>query len=72
MGFLTLRNDYGNNMIICPLSLSLFFLAANPRRCEMGEDFSKCFRDNLGWREWTFSAPFSYSAMSCGSRMRGN
>lgn len=44
---LTSRNDYGNNMIICLLSLSSFFLTANPRCCEMGEDFSKCFRDNL-------------------------
>lgn len=44
---LTLRNDYGNNMIICLLSLSSFFLTANPCCCEMGEDFSKCFRDNL-------------------------
>lgn len=38
---LTLRNDYGNNMIICLLSLSSFFLTANPRCCEMGEDFSE-------------------------------
>lgn len=58
---LTLRNDYGNNMIICPLSLSSFFLPANPCCCEMGEDFSKCFRDNLWSREWTLSAPFSRS-----------
>lgn len=60
---LTLRNDYGNNMIIFPLSLSSFFLSANPGCCEMGEDFSKCLRDNLWSREWTFPAPLPHSAV---------
>lgn len=58
---LTLRNDYGNNTIISPLSLSSFFLSPNPGCCEMGEDFSKYLRGNLWSREWTFSAPFSHS-----------